>query len=323
MNDHFTLAHLSDVHLGPLPRFPAKYWNAKRVLGYLNWHRARKARHQRSTLDRLVADLLAQNPDHIAVTGDLVNIGLPAEYEAAARWLTELGSADRVTVVPGNHDIYTHLADDPGHERWRPSMQSNEGGRDAAGSGGFPFVRRYGPIALIGLNSAVPTRPFHAGGRLGTEQRERVEAILGQLGADGVLRVVLIHHPPLPGQATPQKALQDAAELEGLLKATGAELVLHGHNHRSMHETRRHASGDVHVIGVPSASLGQPHKGEHLARYHLFRLPKDGSGIEMVARGLLEPGGPVVEIERRRLSPSPPDKRPATSSPHENSARLT
>ena len=301
MTDHFTLAHLSDVHLGPLPRFPAKYWNVKRVLGYLNWHQARKAGHLRATLDRLVADMKAQGPDHIAVTGDLVNIGLPGEYEAAGRWLAELGPADRVTIVPGNHDIYTHLADDPGHERWRPVMIPNEAGHFADAPGGFPFVRRFGRIALIGLNSALPTPPFYAGGRLGAEQRDRVSAILGQLGAEGVLRVVLIHHPPLPGQATPKKALEDTAELEGLLMAAGAELVLHGHNHRSMHETRRHATGNMHVIGVPSASLGRHHKSEHLARYHLFCLPKAGGAIEMVARGLLEPGGPVVEIERRRL----------------------
>jgi hypothetical protein len=60
----------------------------------------------------------------------------------------------------------------------------------------------------------------------------------------------------------------------------------------------------VPVIGVPSASIGHVHKDETLARYHLFRFCWDGKApaIEMVSRGLSSPDGPVVEIERRRIS---------------------
>ena len=317
MTPHFTLAHLSDVHLGPLPRLPLRHCNVKRVLGFLNWHRNRKAAHLRSTLDLLVADLAAQSPDHIAVTGDLVNIGLPAEYAAAASWLGRLGSPERVTVVPGNHDIYTHLRGDPGIERWRAYMLPDAAGAAlvAPWSGSFPFVRRFGRITLIGLNSAVPTPPFYAGGRLGAAQREQLADILAKLGIEGGLRVVLIHHPPLPGQALRQKALEDAGELAAILARHGAELVLHGHNHRSMYAEQpttgcddplgNSPEGTVSVVGVPSASLGRPHTGENLARYHLFRLPGEGGPIEMVARGLAEPGGAIVEIERRLLGACP------------------
>src|SRR5262245_39982 len=105
----FTLAHISDVHLGPLPLPGVTDCNLKRLSGYLNWHRNRKHLHLRPVLDSIVADLLAQRPDHIAVTGDLVNIGLPSEHLAALDWLATLGPPDRVSVVPGNHDIYTRL----------------------------------------------------------------------------------------------------------------------------------------------------------------------------------------------------------------------
>ncbi len=40
-----TLAHLSDVHLSPLPGLPPRHWTVKRVLGYLNWHTRRKHVH--------------------------------------------------------------------------------------------------------------------------------------------------------------------------------------------------------------------------------------------------------------------------------------
>lgn len=304
--NHFTLAHLSDVHLGPLPRFPFRYWNAKRVLGYLNWHRGRKSGHLRPVLDRLVADLKAQRPDHIAVTGDLVNIGLPGEYIAAGQWLAELGNPGGVTVVPGNHDIYTRLADDPGYRRWAPYFAANAAGTAflTPGRDGFPFVRCFGRVAIVGLNSAVPTRPFYSGGRLGTDQLSAAANILARLGADGFVRVVMIHHPPLPGLASPKKALEDAVALEKVLEAEGAELVLYGHNHRSRIEAISGPQNQIHVIGVTSASLGRHHKGEPLAGYHLFRFRGDGGPTEMVVRGLMEPGGPVVEIERRLLPPS-------------------
>ncbi|MFM9943543.1 MAG: metallophosphoesterase family protein [Hyphomicrobiaceae bacterium] len=306
-----TLAHLSDVHLGPLPRFGVRHWGIKRGLGYLNWQRNRRDAHRADVLAALVADLQAQRPDHIAVTGDLVNIGLPKEYEAALAWLRQLGDPDGVTVVPGNHDIYVRTGRDPGVARWQAYMSArahdaasdSQAGEMATDAGQFPFVRRLGRVALIGLNSAVPTPPFVAAGNLGPEQLAQLGRRLEHLGQQGLTRVVLIHHPPLPGQASRLKALRDASALADVLQRHGAELVLHGHNHLS--ELRHHASsaGPIPVVGVPSASLGAAHKGEALARYHLYRFTPQAAGmlITCVSRGLATSDGPVVEIERRTL----------------------
>ena len=79
------LAHLSDPHIGPLPRARMHELAGKRALGFVNWHRRRKAIHRMETLTDLVADLKAQTPDQIALTGDLVNIALPAEFLNTAR----------------------------------------------------------------------------------------------------------------------------------------------------------------------------------------------------------------------------------------------
>src|SRR6266536_2196562 len=78
MTDTFTLAHLSDPHLPPLPAARLRDLAGKRALGYLNWTRNRHKYHRREVLDALVADMQAQRPDHIAVTGDLVNLALEA-----------------------------------------------------------------------------------------------------------------------------------------------------------------------------------------------------------------------------------------------------
>ena len=83
MTDAFTLAHLSDPHLPPLPAARLHELAGKRAFGYLNWTRNRHKYHRREVLDALVADMQAQRPDHIAVTGDLVNLALEAEFAPA------------------------------------------------------------------------------------------------------------------------------------------------------------------------------------------------------------------------------------------------
>ena len=83
----------------------------------------------------------------------------------------------------------------------------------------------------------------------------------------------MIHHPPLPGLASPRKALFDAGQLRDVLEAQGAELVLHGHNHEHMLNTLNSRFGTVHVLGVPSASLVE---SEHhpVAGWNLYRIQR-------------------------------------------------
>ena len=56
----FTLAHLSDPHLPPLPAARLRDLAGKRALGYLNWTRNRHKYHRRDVLDALVSDMQEQ-----------------------------------------------------------------------------------------------------------------------------------------------------------------------------------------------------------------------------------------------------------------------
>ena len=302
-----TLAHLSDVHLAPLHGLGPGHINLKRALGLANWMLKRRKVHLRSAVDALVADLALQRTDHIIVSGDLANLGLPGEHAAALDWLKTLGPPERVSVVPGNHDIYCPLWRDPGVERWRAYMTSCSPGLafgQEGTAGGFPFIRIFGRLAIVGVNSAVPTRPFSAIGRVGDAQLDALGKTLGKLGREGFTRVVVIHHPPLPGQADTSRGLTDAARMEDVLLGHGAELVVHGHNHRDMHAVRRGPKGPIHVVGVASASVGRTYKEEPLARYNLIHIePATGSGaIAIESRGLASPGGPVVALGRLELA---------------------
>jgi len=300
------LAHFSDLHLGPVEGFALRHWNVKRGLGYANWLGRRRRVHRPQVVAKLLEDLAGQQVDHIVVTGDLINIGLPSEYENALAWLKSLGPPDRVTVVPGNHDIYVRLKSDPGVARWHEYMSESPSRNGAGARLVFPFVRRLGGVALIGLCSAVPTPPFVAAGRVGDNQLSALGVLLDRLRQEGLVRVILIHHPPLPDQASPRRGLADAAALAAALDRHGAELILHGHNHLDMLTARTWSGGHIPVVGVASASVARRHKREPLGRYNLIRIEggREPARIELVGRGLREPGGPVVEIERRLLAPT-------------------
>lgn len=301
----FTLAHLSDVHLGPLKWPGFKPLLSKRVIGYLNWRRGRHVMHHRPTVQVLTDDLARQAIDHIAVTGDLVNIGLPKEFDAALEWLTLLGPPADVAVVPGNHDAYVRIERELGIGRWSAYMAPNAAGRKFAEPGdiGFPYVRAFDQVALVGLSSAIPTRPFAAYGRLGKPQLEALPGILDQLHHGGLFRVILLHHPPLPGLASRRRGLRDVGAFSRILREHGAELILYGHDHDQKIHHLETATGRLSAVCVPSTSASVTgHKP--LARYNMFQISKKAGDwmCTMVGRGLTVPGGGVEEIERITLT---------------------
>src|SRR3569832_2079144 len=102
----FTLAHLSDPHLAPLPRASFAELNGKRLTGFVNWHRKRKLVHDPLVLGRIVAHLKATATEHVAITGDFANIALPAEFPRVRDWVSSLGPVYDITTIPGNHDVY-------------------------------------------------------------------------------------------------------------------------------------------------------------------------------------------------------------------------
>jgi 3',5'-cyclic AMP phosphodiesterase CpdA len=299
----FTLAHLSDIHLSPMPRIKRRELFSKRMIGYVNWHRGRKFVHRRDVLNLLTRDVVEQKPDHIAVTGDLVNLGLPEEFLRAAEWLNHLGPPARVTAIPGNHDAYVRLHPEAGTRAWRPFMEANDEGAALFPTPPtlFPFVRRFGDVALIALSSAIPTMPFIAAGKIGTIQRELFAGALDDVARAGLFRVVLIHHPPLRHQASWPRGLRDAGKFTHVLKQHGAELVLHGHIHAQTAHELPTATGTALIVGVPSASEAVEGRVP-AARYNIYKIARNGSGwhVEMVGRAA---GGAdhVFECERRVL----------------------
>lgn len=268
----YVLAHLSDPHLAPLPQPSLSELLGKRATGYVNWTRNRHAFHVRSILDGLVADVKAQAPDHIAITGDLVNLSLEAEFQQAAEWLKSVGSPADVSLIAGNHDAYVPSMRDRFATSWASYMRDDNGAKTGAAE--FPYLQRRGPLALIGVSTAVPAPPFFATGSLGPEQMARLDTMLGVLANGDHFRVLLIHYPLVSERKRWHKRLTDAPELIALLKRRGIDLVLHGHDHRHSTIWLDGVRGKYPVVGVPSASAADD--GEHdPAAYNLFTISRE------------------------------------------------
>jgi 3',5'-cyclic AMP phosphodiesterase CpdA len=287
------LAHLSDLHLASRPRLSELV--GKRGLGFINWQRKRKFIHRPEVADAITRDLKGLAPGHIAMTGDLVNLSLEEEYRLARAWLEALGTAHDVTVVPGNHDVYVRAVVQAPAAHWGDYMRGDDGRQV------FPFVRRRANVALIALSTAVPTGPFMATGRLGERQLAGLAGVLDEMR--GLFRVVLIHHPPVSPPRRFMRRLTDASGLRRVLARHGAELLIHGHDHRRALIWLDGPDGSkIPAAGVPSVSARVPHGSEDGAGYTIFHI--DGRAgawrCEMIARQRAD-DGTVGETGRVQL----------------------
>lgn len=276
----FTLAHLSDLHLPDMPLvWPWQLFN-KRILGFQSWHLNRRRQHRMEVLTAGLERLAALKPDHIALTGDIVNIALPAEFERSVPLLQEFAQIAPISVIPGNHDAY--IAGVEAHwalwRRWLgPTDQQDL----------FPYVKELGPVRLIGLSSAIPAGWGKAWGAVGRAQLDRLAALLAMPFAGW--SVLLVHHPVFDGASKPRKALLDRHDLQALLSERPVDLILSGHEHKDQVGELPTKADPVLALTVPSASLLHD-EPVRMGGFNLVRFPAPGD----------RPGVKAVELEHWR-----------------------
>jgi 3',5'-cyclic AMP phosphodiesterase CpdA len=293
----FTLAHLSDPHIPPLPVPRFSELLSKRLFGFINWQKKSSDIHRYETLESLVADIKKQSPDHFAITGDLVNLSLPDEFPQARLWLNRLGPAADVTLIAGNHDAYVRKMEGEPKRAWGEYMRG-----DGETQTSFPFVRKRGPIAIVGLSTSVASGWSKATGKLGKVQLAALPAILKRLGEEGLFRIVSLHHPPQSEPKRKSQRLLDGQDFLATIAQAGADLIIHGHDHIHQVSWVDGAGRRVPVVGVPSASAA-PRGHWQPAGFNLYRI--DGTAgawrCEMASWSMTKTGE-TVETGRRMLT---------------------
>jgi len=288
------IAHLSDPHLPPPGPVPLRSLFSKRALSVLSWRRIRRHHHRPEILARIVDDIAAHTPDLIAVSGDLTNFGLPAEYAAAARWLAGLPAPART--IMGNHDMMTTLEWRRGPALWSQWMADTP---DT-----FPTITRLNGVALVGVNSGVPSPPTFATGRIGQTQADRLADALATLGRENRVRVVMIHHPPVRGLVTRRKALTDMKLFQDAIRRGGAELVLHGHSHKTTQTTLPGTATVVQGIASASFTAGDHTvSAERTAAWNRIDITRDPQGWSIhVTTRAITPDGTLAPAHAYRIA---------------------
>lgn len=272
------LAHCSDLHLLSLDGARALDYLNKRWIGRMNLITSRSRHYHTEAFDHMIEDLNAQQIDHVLCTGDVTNLALPGEFRFARERFDRLRhGTSGVTVIPGNHDAYIQEGTRHFAEIFGDYAQSDDGWAwpvEGAPSlaDRWPLVRVRGELAIIGLSTSMQTPWFTAYGRLGATQLARLRSALTDPRLAGKCRVVAIHHPPAGKRAASAiRGLKDRAEFAAILRECGAEIVLHGHEHRNMRELLDGPRGEIEVLGVPSGTYEAGHP-DRTARYRVLEI---------------------------------------------------
>jgi 3',5'-cyclic AMP phosphodiesterase CpdA len=302
------LVHLTDPHLSSLDGEGFSSLRGKRWSGYLSWRKNRSKRYLPAVLNRMVELIKSENADQILLTGDLIQIGLATEIAEASEWLTTLGPAGQVMLVPGNHDIYARGSAEIVQHVWSeymfPADRADQADQPETGwrSNEFPVLVKRGNISFIGLTSACVTPVFMASGKLGEQQLGKLDELLKQAAAQGQLVCLSIHHPPLPGMTKWRKALTDADALQAVLEAHPPLLIFHGH----LHHNRELQWGDSRIYCTAAASSASD------ASYRVFNIEETEYSwvFQMTLKSIsiesgLAPGFAVVDEQRWEISKEP------------------
>jgi 3',5'-cyclic AMP phosphodiesterase CpdA len=288
------IAHFSDLHLdGRVATPPWRFLN-KRLTGWVNLRLKRSAVHRPAYVRAIAKEIARIGVDHVIVTGDLTNLALEAEYEVARELIEQdLGlDPENVTIVPGNHDVYTRGAVASGRfAHYLSTWQHSDLPELAADTscGRFPVVKLRGPVAIVALSTAVARAPFVAAGELGGRQLAALTRILDHPEVARRLVVIATHHPvehPWPGAKGYLEGLRDAPLLMERLRGVSGGLLLHGHLHRRIQRDLRTEAGTLLQVGATSASLHHT-AADRMAGFNLYDL--GDTSIERVRAHVYSP----------------------------------
>ncbi len=284
-NESLRFVQLSDLHLSSIKIPNLTQLMNKRILGYLSWLRKRRHTHQRWILDLAIEEIRQLKIDHYAITGDLTHIGLKNEFEQVTQWLNSVGSADNITLIPGNHDLYVNEQWERSFALWENYMLGDNQTRHEPSKQAltqlnqlYPIVRIRKNVAFVGLSSVFDAPWFRATGEVAETQLSRLQVLLNSKALDNYCKVLLVHHPLTMTHTPARKCLLNRDKLISLLKQHPVDLVLHGHGHNSCYDSIDCADNcEIPIIGMSStSSINQTR--DYQAEFLLFDIRKKAQG---------------------------------------------
>lgn len=224
------IAHLSDVHILD-PRSKTQGARYRFATKFVSLGRSMDPTLRGQKLARALAHAKARGATHYVISGDLTEVGEPAEFEHLAHVLEDAAlPPDSVTLVPGNHDAYTSP------NAWSRAL-AGPLARFAPTSATAPgkIVDR-GDVAFLPIDTSY----FQTIARSSGEFTKRTAEIVHERAGDPALRskalVLVVHHPPFHPHRVLRwiDGLRGGAEVLELMAKNPRLQLLHGHLHRMM-----------------------------------------------------------------------------------------
>lgn len=248
----------------------------------------------------LIDDAIEQHADHLVVSGDLVESGQMDIVEAFMSALSRRGWGDgsRLTLIPGNHDIF------PFSKRVLPPIlrptaifrnfvaltdrsRSGTNTRGLLESEPYPFGKILNDrVVLVGMDTTRngKFKPWcWSEGELPISHMKAAEVFLAS-HAKAKHRIVAMHHHPWDesfhgGNWIEQNFTTPPPEdVEAWLRSCGATLVLCGHVHQAHSIEIRRFGKKCQVLrsGTAGGVDDEDENGNKLRVYHLIDLKTDG-----------------------------------------------
>jgi 3',5'-cyclic AMP phosphodiesterase CpdA len=223
------IAHITDTHLLESDHFSRSAKHMLRV-NFLSFGRAKDAADRRYRLLRAICQAEEAGATHFLMTGDMTEDGLPSQYESLAEVLTQSGvDPGRVTLVPGNHDLYT---DD---HAWDLALSGPLAPWATTSRLGSLIVRE--GLAILPVSTSFKQHYLFSGGRLGAHNARRVEWAAREAQALGCALAIGLHHPIFPypvSVGTWWDGLRDHQVMLSLLREHRDAFAFHGHIHKEV-----------------------------------------------------------------------------------------
>jgi Icc protein len=267
------IGHISDLHIADRARYPRNGFSARDC----DRHSARLAKG-------LLDALREVGVDHLVVTGDLTLSAETREFERAADLLKWWAAAGKLTVVPGNHDLWTADAVDTGRFL-RAIGPDGKGMRRPVPT--YPHVVPLGEVVLVALDSArFGEEPRETAGKIGADQLRSARELCRHHQKAGKATVLAFHHHVvLPPERVPSDALvakmplADADQVIRLVAELPVAAVLHGHRHCAF---RVDVPGADRPTPILCAGSGTRVAEEPVRRARAYVYDFDASGLKGV-----------------------------------------
>jgi 3',5'-cyclic AMP phosphodiesterase CpdA len=229
-----TLVHLSDLHFGRDADLD-----------------------QVRALEALIPTLGA---DAVVIAGDLTQRARHGEFQRALAFVERLRQSTPTLVIPGNHDVQWWRAVFPlGRARVRWSKYRRYFGEALAPVLDVPGAVISGALTSFGVAFGSLTwnlRDLAVKGHLPRRETKRLAKLFADAPPEAV-RVAVLHHNVLRGEISRRMGLARWRSAQKRLLASGADLVLCGHDHQE---------GAGQIDGVLPVSTSGTHTGRTRGR---------------------------------------------------------